>query len=545
MPVRVDDGWSRLADVVLAMQPAELAALERRLPPEDVARIRRVLDTYTERGWRSNPAAMAHHLTGGEYRLWRHTRLLSRQFAGAFTGDADPHQIWNLPSQYGKTTLLGVWGPVWALDRDPSLRIMFVSYDADKAVNEAGLARDLAERHADRLRFRLRRDQRARGLWRTDQGGGLYATGIRGAITGFPADVLLLDDLLKGWQAAHSAAERDFVWNVWRSQLRMRVQANTSPIIVSGTRWHEDDYFARLEKAAASNPAADQWEVTRLAAIAEGDADPLGRSPGEALEPERFPVEEVLARRATLGSYLWTAMEQQRPAPEEGGELQRSWWRWSSAFPDRFDDTATSWDMKLKDKEAGDYVVGQAWGRSGSTFWLRDQVRGQWSMAAARVAVVLLAVRHPDTRRHFIENAGYGPEVMDLLREADPDYMLSDQMADLLGVTATERPEVQAQIRRGLTGIVPVKPVGPKTVRVRAVSGKIEAGNVMLPEGRDFAHSLVDEAAAFPNGAHDDQVDAMSQALSRMAKTQGTIAVAKGSVARPRPNVRPDRPGRR
>lgn len=534
-------GWEELRAEVLAMDPLALGKLERMLPPADLLMIRQILDESTENGWRSSPAAMAHHLSdpvideNGDskpgYELWPHIQLLGKKFAGSVTGSEPAHQIWNLPSQYGKTSLMGVWGPVWALDRNPKLRIMFVSYDADKAVNEAGEARDIAERHADRLRFRLRPDRRARGLWRTDQGGGLYATGVRGAITGFPADMLLLDDLLKGWIAAHSEAERELVWNVWRSQLRMRMQSPTSPIIVSGTRWHEDDYFAKLIKQGEEDPHADQFEVTKLPALAvEGDL--LGREVGEPLAPARFSRSEVLTRKATLGSYLFQALEQQDPSPEEGGEIKRAWWKRSASLPPKFDDVASSWDLKLKDKEAGDYCVGQVWGRTGSTFWLIDQVRGQWPQAATRVGVALMLVRHPEIRRHFIENAGYGPEVMKELREAAPEYRLSDDMADMVGVTQHERPLVEAVLHRGVGAILPVIPKGPKPVRVRAISGKIEAGNVVLPEGKDFAEQLISEAAAFPRGSHDDAVDAMSQALSQMSGSAATAQPARGAVAR-------------
>lgn len=529
-----------LRETVLGMAPELLPELLEQLPPRDAAEVRRIIESATDDGWRSTPATMAHELTEGAYRLWPYVKLLGRRFASAFNGTGPAHQMWNLPSQYGKTTLLGVWGPVWALDLDPTLRLMFVSYDADKAWEEAGKARDLAEAHAGRLRFRLRRDQRARGLWRTEQGGGLYAVGMRGAITGFPADALLLDDLLKGWQAAHSHAERDFVWNVWRSQLRLRVQGGHCPIIMSGTRWHEDDYFARALAAAEADEHADQFDRLVLPAIAEED-DPLGRAPGEALEAERFPVSEVLSRRATLGSYLWSAMEQQRPAPEEGGEVKRSWWRWESTIPDRFDDMLSSWDPKLKDSEMGDFVVGQVWGRTGSDFWCIDQLRGQWNFTTTKLAVALMAVRHPRVSRHYVEATGVGPEVMQNLKAPSPGYEVDEQIGSQLGMTADERAAVQLLVRQGIPGLLPVNPKGSKSVRLRAVSGLIEAGNVHLPERASWAPGLVDEAAAFPNGAHDDQVDTLSQALSKLSRGKASVKVATGRVTRAPVSARPPR----
>lgn len=541
-----------LADVLAGMTVAELDGWVAGITdPADLDLVERALARVQAVGWRGTPATMAHHLTGGDYKRWRFVDLIADRIAGAWRGDRSRFQAVNIPSQYGKTTLLANWTPLWLLDQDPTLRIMYVSYDADKAVEEGGKARDLAARHADDLGFELRPDRRARGMWGTPQGGGFYAVGLNGAITGFPADVLLLDDLIKGWVEAHSAAVRNAVWSIYVSQIRMRSQGARTMIVAAGTRWHEADFFARLRTRMDEDPDADRFEFLRLAAVAEPpdptnrdpllrEPDPLGRAVGEVLEPLRFDDREVRARRAALGSYLWSAVEQQRPAPEEGGEIPRGWWRRSSTFPTRYDDSCTSWDMKLKDREAGDYTVGQVWGRTGGRYWLVDQVRGQWPQAAARLAVALLQVRHPWVARHYVENAGYGPEVIEGLRAGEPDYQVSDAMADLLGMTSDERPQVERLVRRGLSNVIAVTPKGPKPVRLRAQTGKIEAGNVVLPDGRDFADAVIDEAAAFPNGAHDDQLDALSQALAKLSRGVGSkVQVPRGAVARPTPGGRP------
>lgn len=530
------DPRAELRALVAASTPETVARFAATLGPDDLAILEQIVGDLGADSWRSDPATMANFLTGGEIRLWPYVRLLGRKFAEAVRGD-DPRQLWNLPSQYGKTTSL-VWGIVWALDYDPTLRIMYVSYDADKAHREAGDARDLAIRYGDLLRFRLRRDSQARGLWRTDQGGGLYATGVNGGITGYPADVMLGDDLLKGWKDAHSDAVRNSTWDVYRSQMRLRMQGPRDPIIIAGTRWHEDDPSGRI--LADDGLDVTRWTHIRLPALAEqhdpNSSDPLlrvpdllGRAPGEPLEPDRFPIEEVAARARTLGSYLAAAVEQQRPSPPEGGEIKRAWWQLRPAPPDRFDAQIASWDMKLKDKATGDYVVGQVWGRVGRQFWCVDQLRGQWNQATVRAGIALLVVRHPGIQRSWIENTGNGPEVLEWLRESHPEYVLSDEICGELGITVDERPRVQTLLRRGLTGLLPVNPKGSKTARARAVAGMIEAGDVYLaPETAPWVGQLVDEAAAFPDGAHDDQVDAMTQALAKLGRTSGKVSSGAG-----------------
>lgn len=72
-------------------------------------------------------------------------------------------------------------------------------------------------------------------------------------------------------------------------------------------------------------------------------------------------------------------------------------------------------------------------------------------------------------------------------------------------------------LSREIPGILPVNPEGGKVARAAAVSPLIEAGNIFLPRPlhAPWVNDFVEECAAFPNGAHDDQVDAMTQALLR------------------------------
>jgi predicted phage terminase large subunit-like protein len=487
------------------------------------------------------------HLDGRE--LWPYVVLLSETFARALMGLGPTKVIENLPSQMGKTTGL-MDDALWALDFDPRLRVMYVTYDVNKAEELGGDCRDLAEVHSADLRFRLRKDRSAKGQWKTDQGGGMYCTGINGAITGYPADVLLLDDLFKGWETAHSETQREHAWAIYRSQCRLRIQGPHCPVINAGTRWHRDDITGKLLDAALADPAADQWHHIRLPAIAEAPdplnvdpslrtPDPLGRAPGELLEARRFPEEEVKARQVVLGSYLWAAMEQQRPAPEEGNIVKRAWFRLEAQLPPHADEWISSWDLKLKDKEEGDFVVGQVWARTGGDMWLCDQLRGKWGQEKTILAIALLQVRWPQVNAHHVEWAGNAPEVMKALRQAAPAYVVSDDDADELGMTQTERALVQELRRHGLPGLLgnPVK--GDKAVRLRAQVPYIEAGNVHVLETASWLPGYLDEMAAFPNGSHADQVDATSQALLKLAKGPATAGPPPAGPLPNRPHTGP------
>jgi phage terminase large subunit-like protein len=549
IPERVDDpavDLGRLLTAAARKLGAETVdeMLARQRPPARAA-AHRAVGTVSAAGWRSSPDAMAVHLTASSptpMKPWRYVKLLGDAFRRAVTGES-PRQIWNLPARYGKSTMASQWGPAWALDRDPSHRIGLTSYGDLLALRNARAVQDIVEANASNLHVRLRKNRKAAGRFETPEGGGIIAAGVGSALTGIGLHGLVVDDPFKNWQEAHSENKRQTVWDWYRAVARLRLESDDAWIIVCMTRWHEEDLSGMLE-AQDIVGEGEGWEVVRLPAIAETPdlnstipsmrlPDPLGRAPGEVLEPERFSVESVKARATALGSYLAAGLEQQRPAPAEGGEIMRAWWQWADAAPPRFDDSLTSWDMKLKDKTGGDYVVGQTWGRTGSDYWAVDQLRGQWNLVTTKTAIALMAVRHPKVKRHIIENTGNGPEVIDQLRSPQKGYVVAEEVASALGMTRDERTKVQALMRRGMSGIIPENPKGDKVARVRAQTPLIEAGNVHLLE-RDWATSLVNEAASFPRGAHDDQVDAMSQALKRLAKGPASTRAPSGTTSAPK-----------
>lgn len=426
------------------------------------------------------------------------------------------------------------WGMTWGLDRKGTARFIFVSYGDRLAMESAVAVRDWLRAYSEVLRTQLRADRQRADRFVTAEGGGVLAAGINASITGFGAGGgggVILDDPFKNWAEAHSATRRDHVWNQYRGTLRNRLDDDDAFIIVCHHRVHEDDLTARL-KEGSEDETGEEWEVVSLPALAiAGEVDLLDREPGQPLEPERFNLAAVEARRLGMGSYLFASLEQQHPAPEEGNDLLRAWFRLEEMLPVKPDECLTSWDLKLKDKEAGDFVVGQAWWRVAGGYWIMDQLRGGWDHATSANAIALMSVRHPEIRRHVIEAAGAADEIMPRLAAADRDYEVSDEVAKALGMNEDERAKVQALRRRGMSGLVPHTVKGDKAARARAwIAPVAEAGDVHLPSHASWVPHLLDELAAFPNGATDDQVDAMSQALQRLSKQGGSITAPSGSV---------------
>jgi predicted phage terminase large subunit-like protein len=207
------------------------------------------------------------------------------------------------------------------------------------------------------------------------------------------------------------------------------------------------------------------------------------------LWPEKFGAAEIEDLKLRLGSYAAAAQLQQRPSPAAGGIFKRDSWRYYTEKPDlsQCDELLQSWDLAFKDGARSSYVVGQVWGRWGADMALLDQVRAKLTFPETLVQFRELTARWPQATTKLVEDKANGPALI-------------------------------ATLRREVPGIVPVQPDGTKVARAHAVSSLVEAGNVWLPHASiaPWIDGFVEECAAFPKGAYDDQVDCCTQALKAL-----------------------------
>jgi len=418
----------------------------------------------------------------GAYNHGDHTRYLCSVLEQVERGDLD-RVMFLLPPRHSKSMTVSETFPSWFLGRNPDRRVIATAY-GDSLAKRFGRynRRKIDEFGADVFGVRLEPGSSGVTNWALDKHAGqMVSAGIGGPISGEGADLLLIDDPIKNRQEADSVTYRNMVWDEWQNTLLTRLSPRAAVIIIL-TRWHEDDLAGRL---LAEEP--DRWHVVKLPATAEED-DPLGRPYGQPLWPS-FGFDSAWAeqRRRDVGSYTWASLYQQRPSPSEGGVFRRTWWQYWDALPNKMDELLQSWDMSFGDTKSASYVVGQVWGRKGSDKYLIDQVRDRMDFVGAQNAVKTLSAKWPDVRLKLVEDKANGPAVV-------------------------------ASLRKLISGLVPVTPKGSKESRANAVTADIEAGNVYLPNPKmaRWVHDLIEEAAAFPYGTHDDQVDAMSQALDRM-----------------------------
>jgi hypothetical protein len=181
--------------------------------------------------------------------------------------------------------------------------------------------------HGSILRVALASDSQAAGRWALASGGEYYAAGVGVGIAGFRADLAVIDDPVRSREDADSQTVRDRIWDWYKTDLLTRLRPNGRIVLIQ-TRWHEDDLAGRI--LAEMVAAGERWHVLSLAAEAEGD-DPLGRRPGEWLWDDDYGYARFLEReKATQLPRNWTALYQQRPAPETGNYFRDDWFLMSS-----------------------------------------------------------------------------------------------------------------------------------------------------------------------------------------------------------------------
>lgn len=255
-------------------------------------------------------------------------------------------------------------------------------------------------------------------------------------------------------------------------------------LITHNTRWHEDDLIGRLELASANGEGL-QWEVIKFPAIAEL-GDPMGRPVGKALWPERYPEDKLKEIRKSLGPYQFSALYQQNPTPEEGNSVLRRWWRFytepAQDIMEKADKAIQTWDLAIKETAYGSFTVGFVLAQVGSLVYVIDRFRKRINTPEMLAKVEEWHKKYPKALAKIIEDKAAGPAVISTLYKKIP-------------------------------GLVPWPPRGSKMQRLNAVISLIEAGQVLLPDTQ-WAKELIEEAAAFPNAAHDDQVDALTQGLT-------------------------------
>jgi predicted phage terminase large subunit-like protein len=427
--------------------------------------------------------------------------------------------IISMPPQEGKSTRTTKFGSLWFLTEHPHWRIGIVSYASSLAEEFGRDVRGFITNNQGKddtldIGLRIAPDNGGVRDWKLEgHRGGLRSVGLAGGLTGRPVDALIIDDPISNREQAYSETFRERAKSFWRTVGSTRL-APGAPVILILTRWHHDDLAGYL----LSQPDKDRWRVINIPAQADhdpakGETDILRREPGEWMQSARVNERTGQQRtpaeweqiRVEKGSRDFASLYQGRPTPDVGNVLPADWWdfyttpQWITrddgaciipeAGRDADVEMVQSWDLTFKDTKGSDFVVGQVWLRRGVDAYLLDQVRARLTFTETCLAIKTLSAKWPQAVAKLVEDKANGPAVLNALRSQ-------------------------------VGGLIPVEPEGSKYARASAISPLVQSKNVHLPDPvaleTAWVGDFIEECRGFPAAAHDDQVDALSQAVHRL-----------------------------
>ncbi len=398
--------------------------------------------------------------------------------------------IVNVPPRSLKSHAAAVAFPAFVLGHNPSAQIISASYGQDLANKHSLDCRTLMTSEWYRALFptRLAPHKQSVQEFLTTQNGFRLATSVGGVLTGRGADFIIIDDPLKPEEAL-SESQRVGVNQWFDHTLYSRLNDKQKGcIIIIMQRLHEDDLVGHVLEQ-------EPWEYVRLPAIAEQDEThvietpyqtrTVRRSIGEALHPQREPLEKLEHLRRTLGGYNFAGQYQQSPSPLGGGMVKAEWFNYyvPGEEPARFDLIFQSWDTANKCTELSDFSVCTTWGRRKKRLYLLHVMRKR--------------LDYPQLKRAVQQQAG----------RFQPNNILIEDKA-----SGTQL--IQDLIQDGMYGVTAYEPGGmDKVMRLNSVTSTIENRFVYLPKQAEWLECYLHELTTFPAGKHDDQTDSTSQAL--------------------------------
>lgn len=405
------------------------------------------------------------------YQAATHHRLICEKLESVARGDIKRLMI-NMPPRHGKSELASRRFPAWLLGIRPECELVVASYNQEKAsefgYEVRGIVRD-PEYTAVFPNVALMDDSKAAHRWNTNAGGSFRAVGIGTALTGRGADVLLIDDPIKDDEEADSQLRRDRIWSWYQTVGYTRLSPGGSIVLIQ-TRWHEDDLTGRLIEEQARG--GDQWEILELPAILDT---------GEALWPDRYPLDVLHQYKRVMTPRYWSALYQQRPAPDEGAFFKRDWFRWYDDEPKHLRVYGAS-DYAVTDN-GGDYTAHVVVGIDPEdNVYVLDVWRGQ------------------TTSDVWVQS------FIDIVREKKPLLWAEEQGQIIKSIG----PFIDKRMReeRVFCRREQVTSASDKPTRSRSIQARASMGRVYLPSKAPWLADFLAELTMFPAGKHDDQVDA-------------------------------------
>ena len=406
------------------------------------------------------------------YRAARHHRAIAAQLERVLLGEIDRLMLL-VPPRHGKSELSSRRFPAYYLGQHPDRQFLSVSATAELASDFGRDVRNLigSAEYAALFDTTLATDSHAKGKWHTSGGGLYYSVGIGGTVFGRGAHVMLIDDPFASMDDALSEATRKKVWDWYTGTSYNRLMPGGAIILINH-RVREDDLAGRLLAQQATG--GDRWEVVELPAIGED---------GMALWPDAYPLQALERIRNNTQPRFWSALYQQRPAPETGDYFKEEWLRPYVTAPDRGSLSIYGGSDFAVTANGGDFTVHAVVGiDTQKRLWLLDLWRAQTSSDV------------------WIES------LCDLIKQWKPISWGFEQGQIKSGVGPFLR---KRAIERGAWIDFQEFPTrGDKAVRAQSIRGRMAMLGLQVPTGAKWYPDLRSELLSFPVAKHDDQVDA-------------------------------------
>jgi predicted phage terminase large subunit-like protein len=393
-----------------------------------------------------------------------------------------------LPPRHSKSEMVSRLFSSYYLKKNPSHFVGIASYSAELAYSLSRAARENYLESGGTVQD----DAASVKRWETSAGGGMWAAGVGGSLTGFGANLLLIDDSLKNAEEANSELIREKQKSWYSSTFYTRAEPNAAIIIIQ-TRWHEDDLTGwLLSEEAGETP--ENWHILCLPALS--DELPIFPSSCEVIEdfreahglalcPERYDEIKLAQIRSRIGSYHFDSLYQQQPTSKQGLFFDTTKLEIVSAAP--VDAVRwRGWD-KAATENAGDFTAAVKLAKApDGIIYIEDVVRGQFGTAKRDATIRNTALQDGMTVK--------------IVGEQEP------------GSGGKESAENFIRLLSGFS-VRTERATGSKELRADSFSSQLNAGNVKLVRA-DWNREFIEELRTFPRGKHDDMIDAVSLAFN-------------------------------
>lgn len=409
----------------------------------------------------------------------------------------------SIPPGGSKSLLCSTFWQAWDWIAHPTRRLIAATYAQDLSDKNAKLQRDLIrstwyqERWGDIVRIGKNDLDKVR-YFTLESKGWRFSTSTGGIVTGFHADILLGDDLVKAQDAEGRAAidpieieKANAFW--FRTMYTRRADAATTRKVLIAQRLHHEDTPGKAIEAGYTALVLPMEFDPRRSCVTVLGPGKEWRDPrtaeGELLAPDRFPADVVAADKIALGPLAYEAQNQQNPTPVKGLLFKAAGDRRWAAPPPPSARTIIACDAAFKGGQASDYVSIQVWAVHDRRYYLLDNDTRRLAFGATCEALRAMRAKYPQAVAVYIEDKANGPAIIDTL---------SAEMSGICPWPAKGDP-----------------PQPSKIARAEAVAPLFDAGNVYLPpdDQAPWIGAYLSELGKFPLTRHDDQVDATTMAL--------------------------------